>query len=813
MRIHKCFLTPFALLICLCLSLSLLSGCAAGRPDTSQSKTTTTSVPDSQSDADVPPVSQPLRQVVYGGIAAYINTPYQLGMTGDTVWAFGDWNDAGASRQNLFVRMDAGTFETSCLPLQLPAPTLQAGAGQCVLQSVSEVFLVAEDALLVLLEERLIDHAQDDSDEYYAAMQHPLEILLTVCTVTPDGAVQRAGELQLPAELQPRQGVQVGTLWNGSFSGTDGDLRLAMFCGQELPDGSVSTADTFLLRVAADGSCKSCTPLSDGSLDYGAPLLRADDSAVYLQQDIASGTTWWLTVEGLSADTPKVSRQPAAEELRPGAWQAVWQPDGALPLWWGLDGVCLLPEDTGAPETVLRWSDHGLAGATIYGVFFAGGDELLVAAATQEDGFAFYRLKTEGAPLAGQPVVTFAIQSDYYGTLQAAVDAYNYSEPAYRIQTVDYSFQAAQAAGFSSGAEMLVHDILNNTAPDILQLSSNMGVQQWVRQGLFIDLYPFLDADGEVSRDDLLANVLAACEQEGALPTLMASFAFCTVAASDALLGAPATGWDPQQFAQLCAGRELALFPYDRAYALELFVLLSGRDFIDYAGGQCHLDQPAFVSLLEQSAGWSAEGTDDTQQDPKAAFTGGTAGAYAADFGPFRRLKAMRYVLDGDFSFVGMPTDSGAGGNALRPDLWLGVTRYCQNPDAAWAFLRTLLLAEYQSDLSFGLPVRQDALQAQAAAASAPITRMEELGYYPPYLQNLQLSEQQQSYWLQGCEETDVARLLDAIQSTATLYLYDSTVRAILFEEAEAYYAGQRTAEEAAAIMQNRVQTYLDEQG
>ena len=90
---------------------------------------------------------------------------------------------------------------------------------------------------------------------------------------------------------------------------------------------------------------------------------------------------------------------------------------------------------------------------------------------------------------------------------------------------------------------------------------------------------------------------------------------------------------------------------------------------------------------------------------------------------------------------------------------------------------------------------------------------MEELGYYPPYLQNMQLTkQQQQDYWLQGCQTGDIDALLAAIEDASTLYLYDYTVTDILAEEAEAFYNGQRSAEDAAKIIQDRVQTYLDEQ-
>lgn len=55
--------------------------------------------------------------------------------------------------------------------------------------------------------------------------------------------------------------------------------------------------------------------------------------------------------------------------------------------------------------------------------------------------------------------------------------------------------------------------------------------------------------------------------------------------------------------------------------------------------------------------------------------------------------------------------------------------------------------------------------------------------------------------------------LLALFKSIDVLYQYDSTIAAILWEEADYFYNGVRTAEEAAALIQSCVQTYLAEQG
>ncbi len=52
---------------------------------------------------------------------------------------------------------------------------------------------------------------------------------------------------------------------------------------------------------------------------------------------------------------------------------------------------------------------------------------------------------------------------------------------------------------------------------------------------------------------------------------------------------------------------------------------------------------------------------------------------------------------------------------------------------------------------------------------------------------------------------------MDFIKSVNTVKRYDSYVYDIVTEEAEAYFEGQRSAQEAADIIQNRVSNYIAE--
>ena len=146
------------------------------------------------------------------------------------------------------------------------------------------------------------------------------------------------------------------------------------------------------------------------------------------------------------------------------------------------------------------------------------------------------------------------------------------------------------------------------------------------------------------------------------------------------------------------------------------------------------------------------------------------------------------------------------------PVLRLGITSQCKDVEAAWAFLRCTLLPEFQNLFVDGeknaFPLRRDVLELAAEAAREKTEQYR----LPSWLTGVSLTEKQLNEWKRGLTKKECRQITALIESTNVLYQYDSTIADILWEEADYFYNGVRTAEEAAQLIQNRVQTYLAEQ-
>ena len=475
------------------------------------------------------------------------------------------------------------------------------------------------------------------------------------------------------------------------------------------------------------------------------------------------------------------------------------------------DGVYCWDWETGELTAYCLWADYNISNNDVRAVFALPEEKLLVIQKEEGEPFRFVTLTPMGDDLlADRPTVTLGLL-DSTGSLdmKKLAEAYNGGDPAVYVKTVDYTSAAAAQNGFADGSAMLQDALRKGAAPDILLLPNDAGSAALIRQGLFLDLAPYLDADDTLSREDLLPGVLQACEVDGKLPTLIPAFSLLTAAGAADVVG-DGMGWSWQQFDALCAAHPQAI-PYaalGRDEALLYQLQLGGEKYIDYAAGQAHLDTPDFVRLLQASAAYPQQ-SEELASDFKPVFAAGQALLQVSFFNDYRTLLALQYAADGPVSFKGFPTDDGGCGSAVIPTVRVTINSRCTDPQAAWAFVRTLFGEEAQRTVTGSFPARRSALQAMEQAAMQP----DENAQPPFYLAELPLTENQLADWQRGLTQEETDQITALVEATCQLYQYDGAVAEILWEEADYFYNGARTATEAAALMQNRVQTYLDEQG
>lgn len=403
--------------------------------------------------------------------------------------------------------------------------------------------------------------------------------------------------------------------------------------------------------------------------------------------------------------------------------------------------------------------------------------------------------------------------------IQSMIADFNMGHPDVCVKLLDYSDAAGQAAGLASGMALLVRDVIQGEGPDVLILPDGGSANDLIRHGALVDLYPLLDADEELSREDLLPNLLQLMEKEGTLPAVAPDFFVITAVASEKIVG-PELGWTYEEF-DAAVAKTGSVTPVNgylgRSTELWWQLQNGGTSFIDHAVGKAYLDSPQFISLLETLADYPEKMYLQFNEDPKESYSTGEILLYHTPINQFKQMRQLSYEFDNAVVFKGYPNTVGNNGSMFSCSHRIGINKNSGDPQLAWQFLRLFFLPEYQNRLwasenwtEHTFPVHLKSLAGMAAAEQQPDGVL--IGY-PGYLgEASRWPAEQIEYWKRGITDDEAQKVMEMILSTQAIFQFDESVFAIVSEEAESFFAGVRTAEETAQLMQDRVQTYLDEQ-
>lgn len=173
---------------------------------------------------------------------------------------------------------------------------------------------------------------------------------------------------------------------------------------------------------------------------------------------------------------------------------------------------------------------------------------------------------------------------------------YNRTNDKYRVVVKDYS-QFNTEEDWSAGQTKLTTEILSGELPDILSMSG-LPYTQLAAKGLIEDLYPYIDADGELKREDFQQNLLKALEVDGKLCQAVPSFSIITAMGASSVVG-EYDNWTYTEFQDALSKMPEGCKPFgpyvDRASILQITLAMDINKYADWATGKCTFDSPEFV--------------------------------------------------------------------------------------------------------------------------------------------------------------------------------------------------------------------------
>lgn len=400
--------------------------------------------------------------------------------------------------------------------------------------------------------------------------------------------------------------------------------------------------------------------------------------------------------------------------------------------------------------------------------------------------------------------------------MRRRVVAFNKENELYRIVVNDYSIYNTQE-DYSAGVTKLNNDIISGQIPDILVLSSDMPVNSYIAKGLFADIGKMIEADEELNLEDYMTNVFEAYSVNGKLYSIIPGFYIATVMGKTADVG-ETPGWTMADLKALMEARpESGAFGMSTTRSEVLYQIMrySGSRFVDRESGKCHFDTQEFIDMLEfvaqfpEEFDWESEG-EDFWKDYDTQYRSGKTLLMPVTIGD---LSSYLYWAHGQFgepvTLIGFPAEEGIGAVVNAENQYV-ISAKSANKEGAWEFLRYYLTEEYQkSEEMYGLPVLREAVLSRLERAKERPYWEDEDGTKEYYDMTYWIGDERIIIDPLSDEEAD--NLLSYIESVNMSNYYDESLANIISEEADAFFKGDKTAEEVAKIIQSRAQVYINE--
>ena len=473
--------------------------------------------------------------------------------------------------------------------------------------------------------------------------------------------------------------------------------------------------------------------------------------------------------------------------------------------------------DTGKETKLLTWINCDVDGNNLSGVFPQENGDIvcLTTEYGNEGGSTNYLIRLAKTPYDQVPqktTLTLACTGLDY-TVKNEILKFNRMDGDYRIEVRDYS-EYNTDEDYTAGNTKLITEIGAGAVPDIL-ITNGLPIDTFSARGYFTDLWSFIDADAELGgREALVEPFLNAISQDGKLYWITNSFNLVTLAGPSSIVGTE-PGWTYDDFYaaldQMPEGCEILSLGTTKQSVFDSICNLNLDSFVDWGTGTCNFDSEEFINLLKftdlfpkdfdwENHEWSQDDNDDVRIKEGRQLLMSLSLGYPFD------MVYYSQSFGGNMTLIGFPDVPGSGAVFSTYSPGFAISETCKEKDAAWRFVSGFLKEDFQNNYgSYGFSVNRKLFDKSFQDALG-----QEFNNYV-----MDASGEYVNQTITFTQE-DMDMLLDVINNTQLFgQSYASTqdqLQKIVSEEVSSYFAGEKSAEDVAAMIQNRASIYVSEQ-
>ena len=396
-----------------------------------------------------------------------------------------------------------------------------------------------------------------------------------------------------------------------------------------------------------------------------------------------------------------------------------------------------------------------------------------------------------------------------------------------QIEVRDY-FDDGDSSG-RSGKERLLTEIGAGKIPDIIDLGrgssyyiSVLPYESLVHKGILEDLWPYIENDPELGREGVLEAPLKAAEVDGGLYTIFSKVGINTLVGAESVVG-DRTSWTLEDFWETFASMPegstpMALYTDAETVFFEL-IRMNVNNYVNWETGKCFFNEGEFKAFLEFSGSFPREHKIFTDEESieageeiaRARMEGRQMVETYVLMEPLSiQLLDALYGLDGKAALVGYPVEDDAPGSSfyIYDNRKLCMSSTCQDKEAAWEFLRETLLPKYEEPEAMYQALTDT---KKHGGVGIPVNRAD-YNLLRLVCMNWGPFRRDPRHEYHKATEEEVRRFDDFVNSIGRIELMDDNIFNIIEDVSPAYFAGDKTLDETAALIQNRVGLYVNEQ-
>ena len=399
---------------------------------------------------------------------------------------------------------------------------------------------------------------------------------------------------------------------------------------------------------------------------------------------------------------------------------------------------------------------------------------------------------------------------------------FNRQSEEYRVVMDDYSRYYTED-NYNAPTERLKEEMTQGIVPDVLRTSNFSDYQDILDTGAFCDLKELMEQDESFDAGMFFDSVLSEFEENGRLYELVTRFKLGTLAVSPEYVDMDS--WNASEFVDYASKLPEGTFIYQEMspeMRLMLPLTCSLDTFIDFETGDCRFEGNAFREILrwakEDAAGsysdtLTADEIADYNADKTKPYREGRVIIKDATIGSLREYLTALFAFGfEDIHFIGYPTESGSG-TFMGVEESYAVAKDSPVKAGAWEFVKFAAANQSATGLSMGFPSVKSLFDSEMEAAATQHWFFYFDGRIQGWSGNADLSRMfnMSDGILRDVTAEDLQNVKALIEGARAMPDPKGDIMTIILEEAAMYFSGDKSLEETAQVIQNRVGVYVAE--